>query len=266
MPVVKRPLHRRVERRWRDYDLILMAGTEPSVGSPEPRLADHRREVPGFQEAAGEEQLRAADAALDRIWSEDQGNWQRRLQPFLTRLDARSSRQFGRLVEAGCQPDHLAWLFHEATAIRQATKDGKRLRQEVEALDRLTTVALTALRTLRDRRVEFDRYTEAKRYRVLHNEPGLAELNIFCADFEDFTEIHRRELESYRRQLDGRRNVLAGHPRVRLSNHIRAITGGFKDPSVESILNSLLRSDGQRLLGPGTLKRQRARWSDQFRP
>jgi hypothetical protein len=263
--VVQSRLARRVERRTYDYQLTLVYGTAPAVGRSEPPLPNRLTELLRAGAKAPDDEFRAMDAVLDQIWKADEGNWQRRLEPFLNRLDKDGSRRFAGLVKLGCQPDQLAEYFDSATARTRASRDTRHLRSEITQLLKLTDTALAALQTLSKRRTEFDVETAAKKYRVLESEPGTAELNILVLDFEDFVRRDSFELRHYLGQLDGRRQLLLTDPKMKLSNRIRDITGTYHDTDFETILDCLLASQGRRGRNIGTLKNHRARWKSRMR-
>lgn len=267
MPVlVKSRLARRVERRVNDYWLTLEQGTAPSVGQSEPRPADRRRELNVSSGSNREDDLRAIDAVLDQVWKADDGNWQRRLRPFLDRLRDEASRRFARLVRAGCQPDRLAKYFDDATAVTRAVNETKRLRREIDDLLKLTEAAVQAVGALSRRRTDFDKYTSAQGLRVQYGEPGPATLTVLCMHLEDFAKDHSDELRHYLRQLDGRRQLLLTDPTMKLSHGVRDVTGRFHDSDVENILDCLLASQGRKGRNLGTLKRRRSRWNARLRP
>lgn len=254
----------RFEHRWDDYSYVLRSGTSPKVGRFDPRLPDRREEVLKALGSRDSGTVALAERILDEVWAADAVAWRRRLQPFLDRLSPRASRAFAKLVTAGCQPDMLALRFHEAASLKESRKASERIHRDIAELRRLAREAVQGLTRFVNRRSEFDRYLEEQRLRVCEGEPGGAELVILKVDLEDVVERQLADLEGLRRQLDGRRQPLTGHPEVQLSCEIRSVTGQYHDSDVECVLNELLEALGGRPRGPGALKRRRARWLDRL--
>src|SRR5215510_2778946 len=114
----------RFERRWEDYCWVLEQGTEPDIGTNDPKLLDARAEVtailgpppqdPFTSQRVSIDALIVADERLSSVWQRDLPCWPWRLRPFLQRLSKPSVEAFHQLVNEGCQPDALAYQFHIA--------------------------------------------------------------------------------------------------------------------------------------------------------
>jgi hypothetical protein len=238
-----------------------LAGEVPSaVVQSDPKLVDRRALVEKAW-TTGKVRVLAADAALDKIWKEDDANWRLRLTPFLSKLGVLESNAFARLVNKGCQPDRLAHIFHEAANPAKLIKAERRIHRDVAALRTLTKSAAAALVALSNRRRDFDNYLAKERIRITEDETGTAELNLLRLDFESFAKSHQAELERIRHQLDGRRQPLLGDAEVKLSRQIYEVTGSYHDKAASAILSSILERRTLPPRTPDALKRKRARWS-----
>ena len=105
--------------------------------------------------------------------------WPRRLEPFFKDLSRAAQVAFADLVEAGCQPDMLAFQFHEATQVDEYAKDHDRLIADLEELDKLGNQAMEAVKRFANRRRQFDEYLLARRLRAVEGDP--VTLNSECS-------------------------------------------------------------------------------------
>ena len=243
-----------------DYRQVLEAGTPTVVGTGDSRPPDLREAV----EAAftdGAPNWQAADAVLDQAWVQDARLWRRRLALFLEGLSSLARSAFADLVEAGCQPDMLAFQFHEATRVTEYTRDHRRLRADLDQLDKLGRHALDALTKFANRRQQFDDYLLSRRSRAVEGEPGDAELRMLVVDLKDLVARHTEDNAHMRRQLDGRRQPLLGHAEVRLSRQVYEATGAYYDRKVERILDDIRHRMGHKGRVGGALKKRRQRRS-----
>ena len=191
---VKSSAAARFDQRWGDYCWVLQKGTPSAVGCSEPRPDDVREEV---QEALGgterkqaydaaqeryrrrkmtdvefeaateaygsprvtTAQLDAANASLETVWREDLPRWRRRLKSFLTALSMEGTEIFADLVKRGCQPDRLAFRFHEAAEHEaRGTEQHQHVRDELDKLEQLGAAAQGALAAFLKCRRRFDEY------------------------------------------------------------------------------------------------------------
>ena len=259
---VKSAAETRFCRRWWDYCDVLERGTDHRIGIRNPAPPDRRADVqtllPRGDADATADAIAAADAILEEVWKLDP--WQRRLSRFLNRLDRLDialAKSFRALVVAGCQPDTLAFDFHQAASRKEASGHQKHLRDELDVLDKLAADARQALARYRNRRREFDQDLAGNRLQVLYEEPGGANLNVLCLDVDDEFARQEKDLLRLRQQIDGRREPLLGHARVRLSLRICQITGKYHDGAVAAILSGLSGVDEKR----DALKQRRSRWA-----
>ncbi len=271
----------RFERRWWDYCWVLDHGTHPSVGATKPPPPDLRAKVQQIFAADSRDSIEKADIELNQVWERDDGIWQRRLgEPFLRQLSPKASRDFGRLVKAGCQPDRLAHRFHQAAQVSDAKDDQEQIRKDLAELESLTTAAKAAIRSLLARRTQFDEFLAEREYRVLaerdyrvldEREDGgpverrdRTELGAIEADFARVAGDQLDDVQRLKEQIDGRRQPLLGHAQVRLSMHIHQVTGGYQDRVVTFVLGELLKKAGTPERGSEWLKKKRARWKDRL--
>jgi len=256
---VKRRAEVRFERRRTDYYQVLQEGTPTVVGRSEPRPPDLRKSVDAAW-TDGDSNWEGADAVLSEVWAKDASLWRHRLKPFLQRLSRPAQTAFAELVKAGCQPDALAFQFHEATRVRDYEIDQERLRGDLDELEKLGGQSVDVVARLATRRRQFDEYLLSRRLRAIEGEPGDAELKILAMDLKDLVERHTVDYAHLRRRLDGRRQSLLGHAEVRLSRRVHEATGGYHDRKVEKILEDIRHSIGQGGRADGALKKRRQRW------
>jgi hypothetical protein len=260
---VKSKTEIRFERRWEDYCQVVQEGTPKVVGKTAPRPPDFRGSVMTAL-GKGDPNWQAAHDVLDQVWAKDARHWRRRLEQFLEYLSGSVQSAFADLVEAGCQPDMLAFQFHEATQLRRYEKDRGHVRRELEELDKLGHQAVDAVTKFANRKKQFDTYLMSHRLAVVEGELGDAELKMLVWDLEDLVARHVSDNARMRRQIDARRNPLLGHAEVRLSRRVHAATGAYRDGRVEQILEEIRQRMGYEGRAPGTLKKRRQRWTRQL--
>lgn len=263
--VVKGRVEVRVERRCMDYFRTVEEGNPRDVGRSAPRPPDRRDEIRRIYERGAKEALLAVDRLLDKIWMEDDAHWRRRIEPFLRRLSAPGSRAFAGLVKAGCQPDALAQnLWKAAGAGGRMSDRGAKTRADAGEVRELVEEALGAVQTWLHRRTRLDAFLRSERLLVSENEPGTAELKAAAIDLQEIGARHLEDLRQLQQQLDERRNPVIGHARVRVSQHVREVTGSYHDLAITLMLNDLLEARGYAPIAAGALRAQRHRRAERL--